>query len=127
MSEVTVRAVQPVLGLDDGAVVTIERTPRVAAAIEQGRLVVVAAPIPGVDADAHAAAVREELESVADAQAAEARAALGVPDRAGSRAAWAEFLDEHRIVYKDRTTRDGLIALWEAHDCDDHSAPDEVE
>ena len=42
MSEVTVKAVQPVLGLEDGATVTIERTPRVDNAIKTGRLVVIA-------------------------------------------------------------------------------------
>lgn len=47
MSEVTVRAVQPILGLEDGAVATIERTPRVQAAIDAGRLAVLTeAPDP---------------------------------------------------------------------------------
>ena len=41
MSEVTVKAMQPVLGLDDGAVVTIERTTRIDNAIKAGRLVVI--------------------------------------------------------------------------------------
>ena len=41
MSEVTVKAMQPVLGLDDGAVVTIERTNRIDNAIKAGRLVVI--------------------------------------------------------------------------------------
>lgn len=42
MSEITVKAVQPVLGLPpEGAVVTVEHTPRVEAAIRSGHLVVV--------------------------------------------------------------------------------------
>lgn len=41
MSEVTVTAVQPVLGLADGATVTIERTPRIDAHIKAGHLLVV--------------------------------------------------------------------------------------
>lgn len=44
MSEVTVKAMQPVLGLDDGAIVTVERTPRVDAAINTGRLRVIDEP-----------------------------------------------------------------------------------
>lgn len=44
MSEVTVKAMQPILGLDDGAVVTVERTPRVDAAISTGRLRVLDEP-----------------------------------------------------------------------------------
>ena len=53
MSEVTVKAIQPVLGLDDGAVVTIERTPRVDAAIRAGALAVVVdrGAVVGIDAD----------------------------------------------------------------------------
>lgn len=46
MSEVTVRAMQPVLGLADGAVVTVERTRRVDAAITGGALQVVSEAEP---------------------------------------------------------------------------------
>lgn len=120
MSEVTVRAVQPVLGLDEGAVVTIERTRRIAAAIEQGRLQVLVDPIPGVDADAIEAEARERSQVHADAETAANRAELGVPSRAASRVDWAAFLDAHSIDYADDTSRDGLIELWDSHDCDDH-------
>ena len=41
MSEVTVKANQPVFGLPDGAVVTVERTERVDGAINAGILTVV--------------------------------------------------------------------------------------
>lgn len=41
MSEVTVKANQPALGLPDGAIVTVERTERVDGAINAGILTVV--------------------------------------------------------------------------------------
>lgn len=41
MSEVTVKANQPALGLPDGAIVTVERTARVDGAINAGILTVV--------------------------------------------------------------------------------------
>lgn len=41
MSEVTVRAIQPVLNLSIGDVVTVERTERVDAAIKGGHLAVI--------------------------------------------------------------------------------------
>ena len=87
MSEVTVQAIQPVLGLDDGAVVTIERTARVDAAISQGRLRVLPDPIPGVDKDAVAADAREAAEAHADAEAATARDALGNEEQTAAAAA----------------------------------------
>ena len=40
MSEVTIRAAQNVLGLRRGDTVTVERTPRVDAAIKYGRVLV---------------------------------------------------------------------------------------
>ena len=43
MSEVTVTAVQPVLGLDEGVTVTVERTRRIDAHIASGSLRVVEA------------------------------------------------------------------------------------
>ncbi|WP_156479475.1 hypothetical protein ACK8HH_17110 [Gordonia sp. LUNF6] len=49
MSEVTVKAIQPVLGLADGDVVTIERTPRIDTAIKAGRLVVQDQPVQTTD------------------------------------------------------------------------------
>ncbi len=44
MSEVTVEAVQPVMNLPVGTVVTVERTPRIIGAIEAGMLRLVDGP-----------------------------------------------------------------------------------
>lgn len=46
MSDVTIQTVQPVLGLPDGVTVTVERTRRVQAAIDAGRVRVVGSQTP---------------------------------------------------------------------------------
>lgn len=65
MSEVTVEAVQPVLGLLAGDVVTIEATRRVSKAIEAGRLKVIA-PFPEPVAEEPVAEPEPEYAPVAD-------------------------------------------------------------
>lgn len=116
MSEVTVQAMQPVLGLDYGAVATIERTRRVDAAIGQGRLRVIAEPATGGDADAVEAAPQEP-EEVADDEQAQDRDEVGVsPNRNAAKSVWSQFLREHDIDHDyDALTRDQLVELWDEH------------
>lgn len=105
MSEVTVKAVQPVLGLEDGAVVTIEKTRRVAAAIEQGRLVEYLPEVPEVFPDL----LPGEYQSTPEPDPT-------VPNRNAAKSVWSAFLREHGIEHDyDAHTRDQLAAFWDQH------------
>ncbi|QRY62754.1 hypothetical protein JVX90_00305 [Gordonia sp. PDNC005] len=107
MSEVTITAVQPVLGLMVGDTVTVERTHRVDAAIKTGRVTVA-----GDESE------EETLARIAEDVRA-ARAELGVPPRNASRDAWAAFLAvKHHVTVSDDQSRDDLIDVWDHHDCD---------
>ncbi|AVM01885.1 hypothetical protein C6V83_18070 [Gordonia iterans] len=99
MSEVTVRAVQPVLGIPDGGTVTIEKTRRVAAAIEQGHLVVVDPPTG-----------TERVETI-DIGAV----TVGAPDESATRQQWARFLSNAGIAVNRQQKKADLIAAWKAH------------
>lgn len=110
MSEVTVSAVQPVLGLDEGSVVTIECTRRVQAAVDAGALVLVDAETTEMQND------RGEVVRVEPAVPVR-------PVESASKAAWSAYADAIGVDH-DGLTKDQIIAAVAADDLLDSDPED---
>lgn len=93
-----IRALWPVLGIAEGDTRVLERTPRVQALIDNGKLELVADI-----ADSESAAVVDPPTTPPPA-----------PRRSASREDWAEYLAEHTSIVTDGKSRDQLLSEFDA-------------